>query len=352
MRIRSLLREPMLHFVLLGIVLFGAYHWMTPGSSGADRIVISQGVVDDLVTQHVAAKGLSAESRLHRHDEHEIDETDQRFNRARGGSRIEHDSAFRPEFADPRDPQGAVVGPQRREAFEDLGVGRRRGIRPARVEGRPREQDPGDPGEDSIEVGGTYNGWVVTLRDAQGELIAGPRNLQWDSQNPFVATIDASTGVLHYEIDTVPMRQGNNQLAYSTVAELSELVRTRKVKPSELTEMYLSRLKRFDSQLHFVVNLTEERARQQAKDADSEISRGRYRGPLHGIPWGAKDLLAVKGYPTTWGSTPYRDQMLDEDATVVRRLDDAGAVLVAGPLSWVNVPPFKRMSIDLAKSSS
>src|SRR5262249_7048662 len=76
------------------------------------------------------------------------------------------------------------------------------------------------------------------------------------------------------------------ELAYAPVTQLSELVRTRKVKPSELTDMYLARLKRYDPQLHFVANLTEERARKQAKDMDAEISRGKYRGPLHGIPWG------------------------------------------------------------------
>jgi Asp-tRNA(Asn)/Glu-tRNA(Gln) amidotransferase A subunit family amidase len=119
------------------------------------------------------------------------------------------------------------------------------------------------------------------------------------------------------------------ELAYSPVTQLSDLVRTRKVKPSELTDMYLSRLKRFDPQLHFVVNLTEERARAQAKEMDAEISRGKYRGPLHGIPWGAKDLLAVKGYPTTWGAGLYKDQTFDYEATVVKRLDAAGAILVA-----------------------
>src|SRR5690348_5993809 len=123
--------------------------------------------------------------------------------------------------------------------------------------------------------------------------------------------------------------QSLDELAFAPVTQLSELVRTRKVKPSELTEMYLSRLKKFDPQLHFVVNLTEERARKQAKDADSEISRGHYRGPLHGIPWGAKDLLAVKGYPTTWGAGLYQNQSFDFDAAVVKRLDEAGAILVA-----------------------
>ncbi len=120
-----------------------------------------------------------------------------------------------------------------------------------------------------------------------------------------------------------------DELAYSTVSELSELVRARKVKPSELTEMYLGRLKRYDAQLHCVVNLTEERARKQAKDMDAEISRGKYRGPLHGIPWGAKDLLAVKGYPTPWGAGLYQNQTFDYESTVVKRLDDAGAILIA-----------------------
>ena len=119
------------------------------------------------------------------------------------------------------------------------------------------------------------------------------------------------------------------ELAYAPVTQLSDLVRARKVKPSELTDMYLSRLKRLDPQLHFVVNLTEERARAQAKEMDAEISRGKYRGPLHGIPWGAKDLLAVKAYPTTWGAGLYKDQTFDYEATVVKRLDAAGAILVA-----------------------
>jgi Asp-tRNA(Asn)/Glu-tRNA(Gln) amidotransferase A subunit family amidase len=93
--------------------------------------------------------------------------------------------------------------------------------------------------------------------------------------------------------------------------------------------MYIERLKRYDSKLHFVITLTEERALAQAKAADAEIAAGKYRGPLHGIPWGAKDLLAVKGYPTTWGAGGFEHQSFDEDATVVQRLDAAGAVLVA-----------------------
>jgi Asp-tRNA(Asn)/Glu-tRNA(Gln) amidotransferase A subunit family amidase len=119
------------------------------------------------------------------------------------------------------------------------------------------------------------------------------------------------------------------ELAFLPVTELAELVRRRRVTSTQLTEMYLARLKRYDPVLKAVITLTEDRARRQAKAADEEIARGHYRGPLHGIPWGAKDLLAVKGYKTTWGAGPYRDQVIDADATVVRRLDAAGAVLVA-----------------------
>jgi Asp-tRNA(Asn)/Glu-tRNA(Gln) amidotransferase A subunit family amidase len=119
------------------------------------------------------------------------------------------------------------------------------------------------------------------------------------------------------------------ELAFLPVTQLSELVRRRKVTATQLTRMYLDRLQTYDPTLKCVITLTADRALAQAKAADEEIARGKYRGPLHGIPWGAKDLLAVKGYPTTWGTAPYRSQMLDEDATVVRRLDNAGAVLVA-----------------------
>ncbi len=118
-------------------------------------------------------------------------------------------------------------------------------------------------------------------------------------------------------------------LAFLTVRELAEFVRRKKVSSVNLTEMYLARLKRYDAQLHFKITLTEERALAHARQADAEIAAGKYRGPLHGIPWGAKDLLAVKGYPTTWGAGGFEQQSFDEDATVVQRLDAAGAVLIA-----------------------
>ncbi|HYX70918.1 MAG TPA: amidase, partial [Terriglobales bacterium] len=117
--------------------------------------------------------------------------------------------------------------------------------------------------------------------------------------------------------------------AFYSLRQLGELIRTRKVSSLALTQMYLERLKRFDSLLLFTVTLTEERALAQAREADRDLARGKYRGPLHGLPWGAKDLLATKGYRTTWGAAGFEDQYIDQDATVVQRLDAAGAVLVA-----------------------
>ncbi len=127
----------------------------------------------------------------------------------------------------------------------------------------------------------------------------------------------------------IAVSKNPEELAFATVRELAELIRTRKVTATALTQMYLERLKRYNPQLKFVVTLTEERALAQAREADREIAAGKYRGPLHGLPWGAKDLLAVKGYPTTWGAGGFEKQAIDEDATVVKRLDEAGAVLVA-----------------------
>src|SRR5262245_37015223 len=117
--------------------------------------------------------------------------------------------------------------------------------------------------------------------------------------------------------------------AFYSVRQLAELLRSQKVSSVALTEMYLERLKRYDPVLKCVITLTEERALAQAKEADRDLERGRYRGPLHGLPWGAKDLLAVKGYRTTWGAAGFEEQRIDEDATVVQRLDKAGAVLIA-----------------------
>src|SRR5207244_3321111 len=110
-----------------------------------------------------------------------------------------------------------------------------------------------------------------------------------------------------------------DDLAFATVPQLAELIRTKKVSSVELTKMYLARLKRYGPKLLCVVTLTEDLAMKQAQDADNEIKRGKYRGPLNGIPWGGKDLLANNGIKTNWSGETYREKMIDYDATVARR---------------------------------
>lgn len=119
------------------------------------------------------------------------------------------------------------------------------------------------------------------------------------------------------------------EVAFWPVRHLAELVRTRQVTSLELTQMYLARLHRYNGVLNNVVTFLDDYGRAEAKRADAEIAAGKYRGPLHGIPWGAKDIISVKGFPTTWGSAPFKEQVLDYDATVVELLRDAGAVLIA-----------------------
>src|SRR5262245_22640926 len=123
--------------------------------------------------------------------------------------------------------------------------------------------------------------------------------------------------------------QSGEDLAFLPLTALSQLVRTRAVSSVELTKLYLERLRKYDPALKCVVTLTEDVALKQAEAADREIAAGRYRGPLHGIPWGAKDPIAYPGYKTTWGAGHYKEQTLDTKATVARRLEEAGAVLVA-----------------------
>jgi Asp-tRNA(Asn)/Glu-tRNA(Gln) amidotransferase A subunit family amidase len=154
----------------------------------------------------------------------------------------------------------------------------------------------------------------------------------------------ATTSSWSWPLDeNFPLERPENleDLAFYPVTALAELIRTKKVTSTELTEMYLRRLKKYGPKLACVVTLTEDLARAQAKKADEEIAAGYYRGPLHGIPWGAKDLLATKGIRTTWGAAPYKDQVPQEDATVVKKLEEAGAVLVAkltmGELAWGDV---------------
>ena len=118
-------------------------------------------------------------------------------------------------------------------------------------------------------------------------------------------------------------------VAFWPITALAHLIRTRQVSSVELTEMYLARLERYNPKLNCVVTLTPDLAMREARKADAELREGTYRGPLHGIPWGAKDIIAVRGYPTTWGSNAFKDQVTEHEATVVTLLRDAGAVLVA-----------------------
>lgn len=129
--------------------------------------------------------------------------------------------------------------------------------------------------------------------------------------------------------DPGPLPQSDADIAFAPVTKLSRWIERGELTSSYLTRLYLDRLQRFNPQLECVITLTAERALHQAAQADAEIRAGHYRGPLHGIPWGAKDLLDTAGIRTTWGATPYRDRVPDHDAAVVRMLDDAGAVLVA-----------------------
>lgn len=129
--------------------------------------------------------------------------------------------------------------------------------------------------------------------------------------------------------DPGPLPAKDEDIAYSTVTQLSGWVRTRRITSERLTRIYLERLKRFNPKLNCVITLTEEHALRQARAADAEIAAGKYRGPLHGIPWGAKDLLDTAGIATTWGAEPFRDRVPAKDAAVTRMLNDAGAVLVA-----------------------
>jgi len=150
--------------------------------------------------------------------------------------------------------------------------------------------------------------------------------------NPIVPGMKVNRTRQPFRISDAPVvkRPSNlEDVAFWSVRQLAELIRTKQVSSVELTTMYLERLKKYNPVLNCVVSFTDDLAMQQAKQADAEIKAGRYKGPLHGIPWGAKDIIAAKGYKTTWGSGAYKDQVLDYDASVIEFLRDAGAVLIA-----------------------
>jgi Asp-tRNA(Asn)/Glu-tRNA(Gln) amidotransferase A subunit family amidase len=138
-----------------------------------------------------------------------------------------------------------------------------------------------------------------------------------------------------------PLCANGGWLKWMTIAQLAHIIKDRKMSCRQITEAFIKQLVKHDSTLHCVITLTEERALAQADKLDAELAAGKYRGPLHGIPYGAKDLLAAKGYPTTWGAKPYKGQTIDLDAAVIEQLDKAGAILIAklsmGALAWGDV---------------
>lgn len=160
--------------------------------------------------------------------------------------------------------------------------------------------------------------------------------------NPQPAGFKAPVGLsLFKQSTTGQVKLKRADLPYYTIGQLGELLRTKQITSVELTQFFIDRLKKYNPQLLCAITITEDLALAQAKRADAELKQGKLRGPLHGIPYGAKDLLAKSGYKTTWGSVPYKDQTLNTDATVIRRLEEAGAVLVAkmsvGELAWGDV---------------
>ncbi|MES2882916.1 MAG: amidase [Bacteroidota bacterium] len=147
---------------------------------------------------------------------------------------------------------------------------------------------------------------------------------------PYGYKMPAAQRIIAWEVPSNVLLPANkNQLAFYSIPQLASLIKNKKITSLELTQFFIERLKKWGDTLQSVITLTEDLAMQQAKEADEEIKKGKYRGPLHGIPYGLKDLFAVKGYKTTWGTTPYKDQVLDEDAYVYTKLKNAGAVLCA-----------------------
>jgi Asp-tRNA(Asn)/Glu-tRNA(Gln) amidotransferase A subunit family amidase len=167
----------------------------------------------------------------------------------------------------------------------------------------------------------------------------GPRKLaleptlapasRWDPVLPGQKTLPQRDRFTRSDADPGPLPANDEDLAFASVTRLSRWIETRKLSSQRLTNLYLARLQRFNPKLRCVITVTRELAIAQAKQADEEIAAGKYRGPLHGIPWGTKDLLDTAGIPTTYGAEPFRNRVPAEDAAVVKRLHNAGAVLVA-----------------------
>ena len=180
--------------------------------------------------------------------------------------------------------------------------------------------------------------WRKTMASLY-ERRTGPRKLaldttvapatQWNPSLPGLKLVSARDRFIRSITDPGPLPAKDSDIAFASVARLSHWIEQRKLTSERLTNIYLKRIEQFDPQLHCVITLTRDLALAQAKKADQEIAAGKYRGPLHGIPWGGKDLLDTAGIPTTFGAEPFRDRVPQEDAAVVKRLHAAGAVLIA-----------------------
>src|SRR5262249_34395583 len=203
------------------------------------------------------------------------------------------------------EPAGADrSGSQGRQHFSQIWRPPQRG-----AEGRHQEnhgRNPGGAGKDARLCGGKRRP-------------AGRRLPRLSARNP------SSAGSPDQGREKIML---NEEVLFLPVTELARRIRSKQLSPVELTESYLARSRELGPKLNAYATLTPELALKQAKAAEKEIAAGKYRGPLHGIPYAAKDLLAVKGYPTTWGARPYLDQRFDYDATVVHKLETAGAVLL------------------------
>jgi Asp-tRNA(Asn)/Glu-tRNA(Gln) amidotransferase A subunit family amidase len=184
----------------------------------------------------------------------------------------------------------------------------------------------------------TAGSWRRTMA-ALYERRTGPRKLalepsvapgsRWDPVLPGHKTTPERERFARSKADAEPLPSADADIAFAPLTQLSRWIESRKLSSERLTKIYLDRLQRFDPKLRCVITLTRELALAQAKTADAEIAAGKYRGPLHGIPWGTKDLLDTAGIPTTYGAEPFRNRVPTDDAAVVKRLHQAGAVLVA-----------------------
>jgi Asp-tRNA(Asn)/Glu-tRNA(Gln) amidotransferase A subunit family amidase len=171
------------------------------------------------------------------------------------------------------------------------------------------------------------------------ELRTGPRKLMledglspatvWNPAIPGITLQRQSKLFVRSADANAPLPASEEAIAYAPIAQLSRWIEARKLTSTRLTEIYLTRIERFDPKLHCVITVTRDHALEQAGKADAEIAAGKYRGPLHGIPWGAKDLLDTAGIPTTYGAEPFRNRVPQKDAAVTQRLNEAGAVLIA-----------------------